>query len=445
MPVVAFEFVVAEANVARDVRISEARLKGSELVPVLLGSSSLRRTARGALSAGDLVVPVERPSEAAVEIEVDDGSNPPLDLREIRAVFGRLPWIYFESRNGETLTARFGAPGLSAPRYDLEAARPSVEGRPQLRATWRERRDSAGPAGGPPASVAVPGGGPIDPKPFLVSRKIPSGPAGLTALKLDAAVLAGSEGLADVRIRESGGSQVPYLVETLAEPLALRLPALRSVPRPDVGDRAAPADPRHTYFEVTLPYPDLPPGSLSIPTPARVFQRPVALLFVREETAATDRHGRPAGGPETVAVATWTHADPETPAPPLSLQLPRLPKGRLVLEVDDGDNGPLALGEPVLLLPSHRLRFVREGTAPLTLLYGQPGLQPPRYDITLLASRLLGAPAEEVSPEPAEQAPAAARRDFSGRLFWGVLIGAVVVLLGLVVRLVGKSEAPPVE
>jgi hypothetical protein len=386
---------------------------------------------------------VERPSEAAVEIEVDDGNNPPLDLREVRAVFGRLPWIYFESRGGEPLTARFGAPGLSAPRYDLEAARGSVEGRLLLPAAWRERRDAAAPAGGSPAAVPVPGGGPIDAKLFLVSRKIPSGPAGLTALKLDAAVLAGSEGLADVRIATPGGRQVPYLVETLAEPLALRLPALRSVPRPDEGSRAAPADPRRSYFEVTLPYPSLPPGRLSIPTSARVFQRPVALLFVRSGIGAPQRHTRQAGGPETVAVATWTHADPETPAPPLSLELQRLPTGGLILEVDDGDNGPLPLGEPVLLLPSHRLRFVREDAAPLTLLYGQPGLQPPRYDITLLASRLLGAPAEEVSPGPADEAPAAGHRDFSGRLFWGVLIGAVVVLLGLVVRLVGRSEAPP--
>jgi hypothetical protein len=441
LPVVAFEFVVGEANVARDVRITEARLRGSELVPVTLGSSGLRRAARGALSAGDLVVPVERPSEASVEIEVDDGSNPPLELREIRAVFGRLPWIYFESRAGEKLTARFGAPGLAAPRYDLEAARGSAEGRPLLRAAWGERRDAAPTPGGPSAPV-VPGGGPIDPKPFRSARTIPAGPAGLTALKLDAAVLAGSDGLSDVRIATPGGAQVPYLLETLSEPLTLKLPALRSIPRPEERGRTAAADPRRSYFEAILPYHDLPPARLSIPTGARVFHRLVALLFLRDETVPSGRSDRPDGW-KTVAGATWTHADPESPAPPLSLEVPKLPQGRLVLAIDDGDNGPLPLGEPLLFLPSHRLRFVREGTSPLTLLYGQPGLAAPRYDIALLASRLLGAPAEEVSPDPAEEARSPERPAWTGRLFWGALIGAVVVLLGLVVRLLGRSEEPP--
>jgi hypothetical protein len=96
----------------------------------------------------------------------------------------------------------------------------------------------------------------------------------------------------------------------------------------------------------------------------------------------------------------------------------------------------------VLLLPSCRLRFVRENAAPLTLLYGQSGLRAPRYDIALLASRLLGAPAEEATLDPAADAPAAGRPEWAGRLFWGALVGAVLILLGLVVRLLGKDEAP---
>jgi hypothetical protein len=57
----------------------------------------------------------------------------------------------------------------------------------------------------------------------------------------------------------------------------------------------------------------------------------------------------------------------------------------------------------------------------VNLLYGQPGLAPPRYDLSLLAPRLLGEAAREITLAPetgataAEPDPAAkGRKDLRG-------------------------------
>ena len=91
-----------------------------------------------------------------------------------------------------------------------------------------------------------------------------------------------------------------------------------------------------------------------------------------------------------MAQAGWRHADPEIPAPELILELAPSRGTRFDLLVEEGDNAPLPLAPPHLLLPAHRLRFFYPEGAHLTLLYGQPGLASPRYDLSLLAPSLLG-------------------------------------------------------
>ena len=73
---------------------------GSGVAPVVLGQSTLRRVVRGDLSASSLRIPIEPPSEAQLELEVNDAANPPLDLKGVTASFADLPWIYFETAAG---------------------------------------------------------------------------------------------------------------------------------------------------------------------------------------------------------------------------------------------------------------------------------------------------------------------------------------------------------
>ena len=440
LPLASVEVVTGAGNVLRPATVTEARLVGSAVSPVPLGTATLRRAVRDDLAADEMTVPVVPPSETEIELVVEDGDNPPLPIREVSVLFAPLPWIYFESPDGAPLVARFGAPRGNVPRpprYDLEATRSSVE-RGAVRvasARWGDRRESApsaapvtttGPAVPPGAALAVDG--------FRFERAVPGGPAGLTALLLDAHVLANAPALASVRIVSQDGRQVPYLLESLGEPLEVPLPSPAPAQAPE---GPSPIVPRSSVYRLTFPFAGLPDARLTVGTSARVFERNVTLLV---EAEGRDRRE----GLRAVAGATWRHADPETPAPLLSIPLPPLPGTEALLAVDDGDNSPLPLEAPRLQLPARRLRFFREGTGKLSLLYGRDGLEAPRYDLALLAPRLLGAPAHELAlAAGAAPVPRASGPDVPRLAFWGVLVAAVVLLLGLVVRLVRREEGAP--
>jgi hypothetical protein len=276
-------------------------------------------------------------------------------------------------------------------------------------------------------------GAPVDPGGFKERREIPAGPPGLTSLLLDAAVLSRSPGLDDLRIAGAQRRQIPYLLERRDEPLPLPLPALKRQAKE--GD-----PPSLSRYRVELPYPSLPAARLVLGTAARVFEREVRLVENPASALASGRDREP--GERTVAWAAWRHADPETPAPPLTLELPSSPAARFDLLVEEGDNSPLPLDAPRLLLPARRLRFFNPGEGPLTLLYGQPGLAAPRYDLALLAPRLLGEAAHETTLGPeARQGPEPDAAATGRKIFWGALVAAVVVLLLVLGRLLrGQPE-----
>jgi hypothetical protein len=453
LPVIALELAVPGGPLLRPAVVTEGRLDAerrpgtTEITPVRLGGATLRRAVRGGLTAADLHISVLAPEGPDLELTVDDGNNPPLPLSGVTAELAPLPWIYFEAADTAPLTARFGDPKAAPPRYDLEALREEVSRRPATPAAarWGEVRDRD-PREGVTAESPLPAlGAPLDPAKFRYRRPVPAAPPGLTSLLLDAAVLsrsAGGQGFYDLRLADADGRQVPYLLEKRDEPLSITLPALirQAALKAKQGD-----PPSLSRYAITLPYPSLPGARLVLDTPARVFERQVRLV---EPSGAQDmrRTGDRAEAEEqTVSQATWRHADPETPAPALTLEVSPSLGTRFDLLVEEGDNAPLPLSPPHLLLPATRLRFFYPAK-PVKLLYGQPGLPPPRYDLALLAPRLLGEAAHEIALAPetgtsAEPDPAAAGK----KIFWGALVAAVVVLLLLLGRLLRgqPTGAPP--
>ena len=276
-------------------------------------------------------------------------------------------------------------------------------------------------------------GAPVDPGKFRYRREIPAGPPGLTALLLDAAVLSRSPGLADLRIADARSRQVPYLLERRDEPLSLPLPALARQAKP--GD-----PPSLSRYSVELPYPSLPAARLVLATTARVFEREVRLIEV--PATALEPRGDREPGERTAAQAGWRHADPETPARELTLELAPSAATRFDLLVEEGDNTPLPLAPPRLLLPANRLRFFDPEGARLTLLYGQPGLAPPRYDLSLLTPSLLGQAAHEIALGPdLPQRPEPDAGATERKIFWGALVGAVLVLLLVLGRMLRGGAA----
>ena len=445
LPIIGLDLDVGGAEILRGAMVTEPRLANGRVEPVELGGAHLRRTTRGDATAASLRVPMRMPAGAELDLVIDDGDNPPLDLRSIRAVYAPLPYIYFESASGTPLRAAYGTDRrtpIAPPHYDLEALRDTIRRMNTAAATWGPVRAGtlAAAERDTPGVLSAEPGAPLDVKSFRVARDIPRG-SGLTAVRLDAAALAHSR-IDDVRILDAQGRQVPYLLERLGEPTVVPLAALAAVKaRTDVDARTLADAASWTWYRLSLPYAGLPEGTLRLKTPVRVFERDVTVI-----TRELPRDALPQWAGDHAVSASWTHADPESTTPPIEIALgpQRLASDSLFVLVNDGDNGTIPLAGAELLLPAYRLRFFRQRDAPLTLVYGRDDLAAPRYDIQLIAPRLLDAPAVEVSAAAEQRDPSAPSRT-PQLLFWGVLSAAVLVLLALVARLVRAGPTGPME
>ena len=306
----------------------EARLDGREVAPVVLGTGTLRRAVRDGLVAADLRIAIERPTTAELDLVVDDGDNAPLELTAVRAVFAQEPWIYFETTSPGAVVARFGSPKLAAPHYDLEAVRGGISARRIANASWGEVAPNAntGALAEPLDDYPLEGGS-LDRQGFTYSRPITAGKHGLNAVLLDAAVLAHAHGWAGLRIVDGEGHQVPYLLEKRDEPLAVELPITsESAHDAGIGDK-------ESRYRITLPYATLPQARLLVSSPSHVFERQLRLLAEQVEPAP------PRAPPmRTLEETHWSHRDPETPAPPVSFELPATGVDRVFLEIEEGDN-----------------------------------------------------------------------------------------------------------
>ena len=437
LPVVALRLTVGGGNLMRRARVSEARLAGECTAPFTLGEATLRRAVRDVLTADELRITVEPPTTAELELEVDDGDNPPLELQAVEVELAELPWIYLEVAEPSSLVARWGQPGLDAPRYDLESARERAAQSPAPpTGTWGEAPAPSAETGSLDAPAPLPPAGPaVDTTAFRYTRTLSDGPPGLIAVPFDAAVLAHSSGrlrgdFADLRVVDAASRQLPYLLDRRAEPLVVAL--LPAIP---AGETVARFGAGTSVYRLQLPYAALPPARLVLRTSARVFDREVRVLV---EPAPGERRERDAA--RTVAFATWRHAEPDTAAPALTLALPTLATAEVLLAVFEGDNPPLPLAAPELLLPSWHVRLFR-GPGELRVLYGQSQLSPPRYDLALLASTVLASPALEAALSAEREATRSESVILRPAAFWALMIAAVVVLLGLIARLVRGQGA----
>jgi hypothetical protein len=435
LPIASIELTSAGGNVLRQARVTEGRMVDYEMTPELLGLASLWHRIGGTTTASMLRIPITAPRDAELELTIKNGDDPPLDLTGISATFAYLPWIYFESPGKEPLMARFGDPGLAAPQYDLASARAAASGLRAAEARWGELQEHQPAVESPASESALVAGALLDVRAFHYARKIPGGKAGLNALLLDAEVLAHTR-MSDLRIAGTDGRQIPYLIEKQDEPRILHLPPLEKAQGP--ATRAGGTQPSGSlsYYRLQLPFANLPASRLALTTSARVFRRDVGIVI--EKNSANEREE-----PWTrrVASAAWMHAEPDTPAAPLMLQLPSLETADAMVVVEEGDNSPLPLESPSLLLPSYRMRFFRKTGEDLTLYYGHSSLEAPRYDLALLATHLIGAAAEEISfgsGSSSEDRQASAYTTPT-IVFWAILGVAVVVLFALIARLIKKG------
>ena len=122
----------------------------------------------------------------------------------------------------------------------------------------------------------------------------------------------------------------------------------------------------------------------------------------------------------------------------------RMRTDTLWIETDNGDNPAIALGTLQVIYPVVRLVFKVAQPDGFALAYGNPSAVAPRYDLGLVAVRLLTS-SRSVAHMGDDEQSTGARNPFAGisggYVFWGALALVVVVLLVVVAKLLPKPSA----
>jgi hypothetical protein len=254
---------------------------------------------------------------------------------------------------------------------------------------------------------------------------------------------------ADLRLTV-GERQLPFVRRPRPTPTLLALGVGPTSEPPPARERPAAAGAPTSWWSLPLPVPGQHGVQLVLASPHGPFSRSLA-AFARDLAPA------PGGEPwQRLAATPWTCG--ETPPFPCPLELelrlgldrgrapaggapPTPPRSELVLAFDDGDNAPLPAVAAELWQRDDELLFVwPDAAGHVELVVGSPEVAAPRYDLELVAERLLARPFVTATLEPRAEDPGPAR--LRGTLALGALGAAAVVLLVLLSRLLpGRGNA----
>jgi hypothetical protein len=400
-----------------------------------IGTATIYRLALdGTPAKAQLEVPLYfSPVTRELLVHVDNGDSPPLSVGDVR-VQQHPAVLLFNAPTAGAYTLLSGNAQVPAPRYDLAAFAGEMKKAPATEATCGEMeampnyrpRDSLATAPLPDVPLA---GAPIDVKAWSTIRAVKLAAAGVQELELDPAALAGARvDFGDLRLVHDG-KQIPYVLEQplLARSLALKPVAVADAKRPGV-----------SVWRLDLPEAGLPLRRLILTTTTPLFQRQVRI--VEKLTNAN-------GGAEenSVAAGAWNRT-PEPGVPETkSFELKgRLQTSTLWVEMDNGDNPAIALSAVQAAYPVVRLVFKTAKTEGFALAYGNPESSAPRYDLSLVAGKLVVSSRNiaEFAPGPALVSRQTSKGISGGAAFWGALALVVIVLLVTVAKLLPKPNPP---
>ena len=373
-----------------------------------------------------------------LRLVIDDGDSPSLANLAVAAVYARPALVAALSTGGVAPAAilRFGGERARVPRYDLAGLRPepgrevygrraealirlydgATVGTARLGSVRVNRAYDASPA----LAFAMRPGASLDGSAWAMRRslRVERAPEGLTRVPLGPEDLARlAPDLADLRVADEEERQWPYLLD-------------RDAGSSEVICQVAPAKAREgatTYTLTPATVPVLLDG-LRLDAEAPFFDRPFRL---RGET----------DGGASVVLAEGRLARTAGDTSPLLLELPRTRVKELELQVDDGDDAPLAFRAVTARAPTPDV-FVVAPAGTYWLLLGAQDARSPRYELERVRDVVLALQADARSPGPLEKNPEyhAATRLLHGKggqqtLLWVAIVAAVVVLALLTFRL----------
>lgn len=435
LPLAALVFDTPAALFMRRVTVAIREARGATSTERVVASGTIYRVALdGAPARSQLDLPLEFiPPSRELLVHIHHGDSPPLALTSVQARYYPVHLLFHAPTRGPyTLLA--GNAQVQTPRYDLAAfagemraasATLAVPGALTAMPDYRPR-DTLAESPLPDVSLT---GAPLDTASWRSHQAVLVTKPGVQELELDLTALARSRNdFADLRVMRAG-QQIPYVLE---QPTLARALALTAMAAPDA------KRPRVSVWQVRLPQTGLPLQRMVLTTATPLFQRQFRLY-----EKVTTPEGR--AMEVTLASGDWSRTpQPGSPETHTLVLSGRLRSDTVWIETDNGDNPAIELGPVQALYPVVRLIFKVAETDGFTLAYDHPAASAPRYDLSLVATKLLTAPRQSAS-----LAPTAVTTDgkFSfaqvngGYVFWAALALVVLVLLTVVAKLLPKPPS----
>jgi hypothetical protein len=400
---------------------------------IIASGAIFRVSVDGAPARSQMEVPLAFiPSTRELLVHIHNGDSPPLGISAV--LLKRLPVsLLFVAPAPGAYTLLLGNPQAGPAHYDLAALAGDLQGARATTVVAGGLEDTPGYA--PRTDLSAPSlpdvpltGAPLDTAEWTSRRAVELTGTAVQELELDADALARCNAFfTDLRLMQNG-NQIPYVLERSGLSRALEL---SPEPAPDA------KRPSVSRWSMRLPRPGLPLRSVVLTSSTSLFQRMIRLY----ETVPA-----PQGGSyeRTLASGLWVRR-PEIGFPDtLVLGMPeRMSTETLWIETDNGDNPPIALGTVRCNTPVVRLIFKVAEPDGVTLVYGNPSAAAPRYDLSLVAGRLLTASRTEAHLG-APEAGGSSGNPFSalkgGLVFWGALVLVVAGLLLVVAKLLPKPK-----
>lgn len=444
LPFETLTLLADDAAFSRRVRLLETLERSGRSEESALGERELYRVRvpDASLAVEALSLGVRAPTGGELILEVHDDDSPP--LRGLRVmVSAAATRLLFPWREGP-LALYYGNSLTRPARYDLEAQRVRITAASPFAAA-QLGKERANPRFRAPLPLAfTPArGAPLEARRWSRQRVFAvTGREDLYSLTLRATDLAALRpDLADLRVVDEAGHQVPFLFETDAATEKLEL---RVEPEPAAIARAGGGVvSRH---RLVMPELDghpaaLPLASLELDVALGFFSRPLRLL----DPEAEGRRGE-----RVITSSTLLRSGREEGrGAPLVIAGDGRRYRELTLEIEEGDDVPLRIQRVRGLVRVPRLAF-KAAPGRYRLLLGNEEAAAARYDIASLRQEFLTYSAVPIEAEPLSRNPGRRRRASEywkdappTLLLWGTLVLAVVALLVLTARVLRQPTVPP--